>query len=286
VFGTSFNDAVARTKTLVYTDKITVAEDTLEGLGLLDLFEGDVDIGKAELELLISSLRIVKATFEWLDAYDWNTDLSLLTKFDWDDYEAFKTELAAMDPSKLPLRNNFLKNRNNGKMDASKASYVLAIEIMISAYDHIADGMPPAVGDFKDDYKWIEGGLTALKTAIKDGKTFWIPKTLPSGDTWNVTETNSSFGINMEKLFNPGQLSLDKLITLETGSSKVSPQFYKDDGTPITAKNQIGTQSIGFELKTGPVKEIVKGLDTELTDQKVSLVPPEIAEILWDLYHQ
>jgi hypothetical protein len=292
VFGASFDEAVTRVAKLDYNTPIhrtRVTEDTLEGLGLYDIFEGDVDIGKAELELLISSLRIVKATFEWLDAYNWNTNLSLL-KFDWDDYDEFKTKLAAMSPSDLPLRNSFLKDRNNGKMAASKASYLLAVDTMLSAYEHITDTLPQAVKDFKDDNEWIKDGLTKLKTAINGGTDFWVPETLPTGTTWDITSSSALFGVNMGKLFTSGQLSLDKLITLES-TSPARPTFYGDDGTAITSPDQIANYSaIGFELKTAPVKEIVKGLDTKIgeltTIENVSLVPPEIAEILWDLYHR
>jgi hypothetical protein len=284
VFGASFDEAVTRVAKLDYnTPRTRVTADTLEGLGLYDIFEGDVDMGKAELELLISSLRIVKATFEWLDAYDWNTNLSLL-KFDWNDgYDAFKTKLAAMSPSDLPLRNNFLKARTNGAMTASKADYVKAIDTMLSAYEHIDDSLlPPAVIDAKNDNKWIKDGLTKLTAAINGGTAFWVPEAAPSGDTWNGSEASSSFGVDMSKLFAAGQLGLDKLIELDSGSP-AKPTFYNGDEA-ITSKTGIGDAIIGLKLKAGPLNEIVKGSDME--DQIIPVLPPEIAEILWELYHK
>ncbi|MDR1326723.1 MAG: Ig-like domain-containing protein [Treponema sp.] len=285
VFGTVFEDAVARANLLDYTTSFKVDEDTLDLLGVRDLFEGDVNIGKAELDLLFSAMRVLKASLQWVSAYDWDTDLSFL-KTEW---KGLDGSIDKLSPANLPFRNNFMKDRNNGRMADSKASYSTAIETAIAAYESMitTNHLPQGVVDELKKYDWIKDGLSKLKTAINDGSTFYLK--VGSGATYSNDSTNALFGVNLGKFFTPGQFAIDKLITADGNAPKF---FGMKDGqnTAIAAKDQIkGFEMIGFEFKTTSLKEVfVYGFDYYLSDDNgicIPLFPSKIAEQLYGLYH-
>ena len=76
VFGNAFEEAYSRIADLA--DEVKLSEKTLEAFGLKGIFEGDVYIGKAELNILFAAMRVVKASLQWVASYDWNTDISFL----------------------------------------------------------------------------------------------------------------------------------------------------------------------------------------------------------------
>jgi hypothetical protein len=287
VFGTAFEDAVARASLISYEDSFKVGEDILQDLGVREIFDGDINIGKAELDLLFSALRVVKASLQWVSAYDWDTDVSFL-KTEWKDLDG---RIGELKPANLPFRNSFLKDRGNGRMTQAKESYITAIDTAIAAYNSlIADNshLPPAAVDTLEEFDWIKAGLTALKTAINDGSTFYVKE--GSGSTYSNTESGALFGVNLGKFFTPGQFAIDKLINAEGSGNTVAPKFFgmkdEDSGTLITDKDQIkGYDMIGFEFKFASLKEVlVLGFDFP-ADSAVPLFPAYIAEHLYGLYH-
>jgi hypothetical protein len=289
VFGAAFDDAVTRFSSLTYTQTIEVDEKVLNAFGLSEIFEGDeISIGKAELNLLFSAMRIVKASLEWVAAYNWDTDISFM-KFDWG---KIMTEFGSHRPANLPLRNNFLKDRNNGMMAKSKADYIKAIDDSVAAYEHLigsSSNYPEAARDTLKEYQWIKDCLGKLKTAINSGADFYINE--PSGSVYNNTAANALFGVNMGKFFTPGQLAIDKLISFTGTGAAVSPKFFgTDDGetfTLISSKADIANyQLTGFELNLAQVKQVVvTGFNDVPDTQQLALFPPEIGEALWDFYH-
>jgi len=296
VLGTKFEEAYTRAGTLTGTVKIK--ESTLETFGLTDIFEGgDVEIGKAELNILFAALRVVKASLEWVSAYDWNTDLTFFKNGQlWDDWD----KLGANKPASLPLRNNFLKDRNNGRMDLSKADLIKAIDDSIEAYGiwiGANSKLPQGYKDTLNDYKWIQDGFGKLKTAITGGSNFYV-KIYDSGVTTynNNNAQDAEFGINMGKLFTPGQLAIDKLIDYTGSGTTIAPKFYgcyEDNygdwvGTEITAKSnlQSGYEGIGFKINMTPIKEIIiLGMEDVSNFEYMSIFSPDFAGQIWDWYH-
>ena len=288
--GSAFQTVVSRTAMLPsYNSTFTVGEDILDAFGLLDLFEGPVDIGKAELELIISALRLLKASFEWIAAYDWNTDISFL-KTEWKNLE---DNIDKLNPANLPFRNNFLKARNNTKMAESKASYILAINTTISVYDHYTgatSNLPKGIKDELNKIKWIKDGLSKLKKAIEDGTTFYVKE--GTGSTYDNTASNAEFGIHFGKFFTAGYFGIDKLITTTGTGANVSPAFYglddKNNEVLITNKDDIGQyNTLGFQLKLTPLKEVfVSGF--EFPSGNVEYLPifnTQMAEKIYAKYY-
>jgi uncharacterized protein YjdB len=244
VFGEAFTSVDSRIKTLDYTLHATLDAEVIEAFELDTIFEGDdIYIGKAELKVLISSLKLIKASLEWLASYNWETDLSYF-KGDFgreDAYiEGLFEELKDIDPDDLPLRNNFLKEKGNAsvRMNRSKADYRGALGDLIEAWDSIyrSGDIPQAVRDILNDYNWIKDGLTKLDAAINSGATFNVPEELPDGalSAWPViSSSTAAFGVHFTNFFTPGYLGIDNLIA----NNSTMPQFFSEEDVEITSSS-------------------------------------------------
>jgi hypothetical protein len=301
-FGANFEAAYDRMATMNADAKISA--DALDAFGVSDIFEGDINVGKAEMNVLFAAMRIVKASLEWIAAYNWSTDLNFLAK------EAFWNGGTLATPANLPLRNDFLKDRNNGMMAKSKADFIKAIDDSVAAYDSwlANEKLPQGYKDTLSDYKWAKDGFEKFKTAINSGGTFYVKEHSSGTAAYDNTQSNALIGIDLGKFFTPGQLSFDKLIDSEDvagkGKSPVfyanadeggpspgdnagkgkSSVFYNDDEVKITTKDQI-TGSIQFKVKSANLKEIIVYDGGNIPEYIMVDFPLEWAKSIWDWYH-
>jgi len=294
-FGTAFEAAYTRGSALTAAQNVELTTKTLEAFGISDIFEGEkVYIGKAELNMLFAALRFVKASVEWVAAYNWDTDLNFLKNGSlWDDWS--KLGQSANKPANLPLRNNFLKDRGNGMMAKSKEDFSKAIDDAIAAYDLWIGSSSKLPAGYKDtlqnEYAWAKDGFNKLKTAINGGSTFYV-KDDASGSTYNNTASGALIGIKMDKFFNPGQLALSGLIENTGSGNSIKPKFYSyNEGTnslvEITTKADLSNYGlIGFKFKLEPFKEIFAlGFEDLPNEEVVPIFTPEIAGHVWDWYN-
>jgi hypothetical protein len=295
-FGNDFEEAAKRPASIGYADRFVIDPAMLQALapmGLDQWFQEGDPIGQAEIDVLISFVRMVKAGVEWLASYNWEIDTSFI-KVDWwyttvdmlnpnyvvnkilyDSYGLVQKFLASkvvdntLLDKMLPLRNNFLKIRNNGMMTRAKNDFTLAVDTLKEAIDYYyspgAQISTKALTRLNEKYPWLGKSLTSLKASIVTGGNFYIPKILPQTDSWNISESDAKYGINLGKLFTPGQLALNKLVSTETGGTTL--KFFgfnvPEHGTAITEQSQLNLYENGsFEVNLVPVKEVlVKGLD-------------------------
>ncbi len=173
----------------------------------LDEILGDssVRVGKAELNVLISSLQILKATFQWLSSYDLSANISSLKALFNDDQNSLEL-VRQMGTEKT------LSVRNKDAMDASKKTFIESIEMLNDSYEYLISSASEYPQAAKDEVKrygdFICNAAKNLKTCINDGNIFYIPTENPFETLeWNATESNSSFGIDMGKLFTAGYFS-------------------------------------------------------------------------------
>ncbi|MDR0641420.1 MAG: hypothetical protein LBG07_03070 [Treponema sp.] len=290
VFGSKFEDIAARVNKLSPDAVITLDAEVTAALGLDELFEGDgLEIGKPELDVLIAGIRIVKATFEWIASYDWNSDFNFL-KFDWANLDEYKAKLDETNVENLPFRNGFLKNQSTEKLNAAKSDYLAALAAISSAYDAIGNRayIPQAARDEMNNNKWIKNGVDTLHAAIGSGSVFWVPDDIPSGETWNAAQGNAIFGIDMGKLFTGGNVTLTTMVEM-TGSNPVFYGFTNDSdpGTEITSSSQIDNyDTLGFKIKLNKIKQLVpKGFDDSPSEIVLPLFPVEIGKSLYMKYY-
>ena len=292
VFGASFDEAARRAGALTAT--VMLDESLLTALGINDIFEGEqIAIGRAELNILFSLMRIVRGSLEWLAAYDWNTDLNFLADGQlWDDWS--RIENIQLGPASLPLRNNFLRARNNNMLANSKASFTRALDDLIWSYDFWignASNLPPAYRDILRDFQWVRSGLSVLRTQISTGGHFYV-RDASGSDTYANISDDAFFGIDLGAFFTPGHFAIDNLLSTQGTGNNMAPRFYgwQDyDSQPklITSRGQIQNfQAIGFRLNMRPVQDVVVwGLEFDENYVELQLMPPDVAEIIWGWYH-
>lgn len=173
----------------------------------LDEALGDysVRVGKAELNVLISSLQILKATFQWLSSYDLSANISSLKVL-------FNDNQNNLELIRKIGTEKSLSVRNENAMAASKQTFIESIEMLNNSYEYLVSSASEYPQVAKDEVKrygnFICTAANKLKTCINDGSIFYIPAENPFETLeWNTTESNSSFGIDMGKLFKPGYFS-------------------------------------------------------------------------------
>jgi hypothetical protein len=290
VFGTTFDDLIIRSGRLKDSDSVKLDGEIIEKFGLAELFEGDVFISKAELDVLLASLRIIKASFEWLASYNWETDFSFL-KYDWSDYNTFLQKLDDANVTKLPFRNSFLKNQNADMLGKSKADYAAAINTLFAAYDAIGgkDYIPEAAKDEWNNYRWIKDGLGKLRDAITNGGIFYIPENMPSGNIWPNDAGSAVAGFDMGKFFQKDYLSLNTLVELVEPNG--DPKFYgityfgnTVSETPFVLSNVNSYDYVGIKIKTAPIEDLIPVGLADLEDLLLP-IPVDVGEILYQLYN-
>jgi hypothetical protein len=306
VFGATFKSVDDRINTLDYGAHATLDAGVIAAFGLDELFEGDdIHIGKAELKVLISSLKLIKGSLEWLRAYDWDTQLNYFKgDFESDTYARdLFDKIKALNISEFPLQNNFLKARGGAStyMDRAKADYLGAVTDLIAAWDSIdqSGDIPQAVRDMLNDYNWIKDGLGTLKTAIDTGMVFYVPEELPEGAlTWPAVDPdNAAFGVNFGKFFTTGYLGIDKLIE----NSGNTPKFYRASGndsyTPIPVFSKSDADSffedifndeddVAIKIQYGNFKDLFPGLFDDGQDESEYLsFGAELGALLYYRYN-
>jgi hypothetical protein len=247
----NFTEAVARTAKLKGKDPAALDKAIVDGFGLSELLgDGEkVYVGWAEMELLLSALKVVKATLLYADSYKWDYDIGFVKDLPWDESVLDKIGAASLNKV-LPLRTGFMTDRGGSYLEDSRKAYVEALASIIDVYDYYtgADSkLPAGYKHMLEEYQEYRKTVVDAKNAINDKGSFTVE---------GVT-------INFGKFFTPGQLALDKLIETEGSGTAKSPVFYgrNGNGTPVKigSLNDIkkGYDAIGVKVSTVPVGEIV-----------------------------
>jgi PAS domain S-box-containing protein len=144
-------------------------------------------------------------------------------------------------------------------MTDAKNDYVAALDTIIDTYTYLSGdentAYPQAIRDELKKYTGYKDVVAGLKNAIKDGGTFWLPNDFDMETAWwpSANGPGVALGINMGKLFNPGYLSLNKILELN-GSKPKFVKYYYDwtkngdiaDVTEITKKEDFDAPKDGW----------------------------------------
>lgn len=185
---------------------VIVPSKVISALGLEEVLgDSSVYVGKAELNVLISSMQILKGTFQWLSSYDLSANIASAKDFFGEnpDEWGFFRKLA---------NTNSLKVRNAGAMETSKKTFIEAIEILENSYNYLvssASSYPQAAKDEVARYgNVVLAAAEDLNKCLKNGGIFYIPNENPFETlNWNASSSGNSFGIDMGKLFTAGYFS-------------------------------------------------------------------------------
>lgn len=185
---------------------VIVPSKVISALGLEEVLgDSSVYVGKAELNVLISSMQILKGTFQWLSSYDLSANIASAKDFFGENTDewGFIRKLA---------NTNSLKVRNAGAMETSKKTFIEAIEILENSYNYLvssASSYPQAAKDEVARYgNVVLAAAEDLNKCLKNGGIFYIPNENPFETLkWNASSSGNSFGIDMGKLFKAGYFS-------------------------------------------------------------------------------
>lgn len=185
---------------------VLVPSKVISALCLEDVLgDSSVYVGKSELNVLISSMQILKGAFQWLSSYDLSANVSSAKEFfgeNPEEWEFFR-KLA---------KTNSLKVRNAGAMETSKKTFIEAVEILENSYNYLvssASSYPQAAKDEVARYgNVVLAAAENLNECLKNGEIFYIPNENPFETLkWNASSSSNSFGIDMGKLFTAGYFS-------------------------------------------------------------------------------
>lgn len=246
-----YNSAITKINSIKNAVELPAA--VVQGMELNEMLgEGETfKIGAPELKLIKSALDVLKGTFEFIQSYNLNIDLSLL-KMDWRELMPAVAEeppvqwildnFGAYNASIDPIANNLLGARGNGvgtaKMNQAKATFIGVIDDVIAAYDDIVaeDSIyPAAISGMLGEYAILKDTALKLKAAIKDGGLFGIPNGLPRDATeWpvpanmnGVTSGAYEFIIDFGKIFTPGYFSITNMFETTKSGGRTVPVIYK-----------------------------------------------------------
>lgn len=205
IFDEKFENA-KRLADSISEGNVIVPSKVISALGLEEVLgDSSVYVGKAELNVLISSMQILKGTFQWLSSYDLSANIASAKDFFGEnpDEWGFFRKLA---------NTNSLKVRNAGAMETSKKTFIEAIEILENSYNYLvssASSYPQAAKDEVARYgNVVLAAAEDLNKCLKNGGIFYIPNENPFETLkWNASSSGNSFGIDMGKLFTAGYFS-------------------------------------------------------------------------------
>lgn len=213
IFNTKFETAKELASSMSNAS-VEVPADVFDAFGLDELLDGQagLKIGKAELNVLVASMEIIKGTLEWLSSYDWTLDMRPVKN-------AFieQSEDSLINAIENTVLKNTLSVRNTSAMDKSKASFVSAISLLEDSYKYLVSSSSEYPKAYIDEIKeygdvYFEGAKL-LKNAVKNGETFYVPEYfyLEPGESlltsWPTTAANSCMQIDMGKFFQAGYFS-------------------------------------------------------------------------------
>jgi hypothetical protein len=298
VFGSGGSFETARTRIARLEnrqdERITLSRDFIQALHLDEftpITEHDL-IGWAEINAIVSVMLGVKASLQWVAAYDWNTNLSVF-RHSWQSNEDyFFGRIEQMQRNDLPFINNFLEARP-GKMAAARSTFVQAIKSAQASYTAILSSpLYPTV--VKDAHRTINEGVNILVARIEGGGSFYVPED-PTTGRWPTSAGSRGdilFGVNMGNFFTEGYFRLPNLF--ETESNRGPAFFCENSGQRLTSQNYLSVIAnaenrgnyIGFRFKSQAIRDIVIYPYLEIDDYEIlPMFPPRLARILFEKYH-
>ena len=224
VFGQTFNEALNRIKRLENNKTATITLDRgfIESLYLEDIIDQYDRIGWAEINAITSAMIAVKASLEWVAAYDWNTNLSVFRHAWENDDNYFFGRIQAINKNDLPFNNNFL-NARPGKMAVAKNSFIASIQGLKASYDVISRNTDLYPSEFTNAFPTMNEGMELLISAIQSGQIFYVPED-PTRGRWPTSARNDVlFGVDMGLFFQEGYFSLKNVFETDANGR---PVFY------------------------------------------------------------
>ena len=244
-------DAAIKAAESMTNASVTLDKKYVKLLGL-DEYLGDstVKLGKAELDIVIASMEIIRGAFQMMAATDLSLDLTQITKLFENKWEDSFTRIL-----NIPTVNT-LGARSQKSMDNAKASFVDAINRLNSSYTFMKseDSLLPAeVREYLDS--------TEINTIIKYANS--IKKTLeatkPEDQVLTIKIDDVTVDIDLGKIFTAGYFANLIEKNDEGGLKLIANHFDKDTNIQDIKNLEVNPTNISADLaKTDVVQEGLK----------------------------
>lgn len=196
IFGDKFENAKALAASMSNAS-VALPEELFDALELEEVLgKSSLKVGKAELNVLVASMEILQGTFQWISSYDWSVNIASIK-----DALPINEESEGLDLDffRNLINKKTLAVRNAKAMEASKESFIDAIDMVVASYDYLVGDTseyPQAAIDAIKEYgDAIKAEALKVKTAIKNGEVY------------RIKESDFRFSIDLGKFFQSGYFS-------------------------------------------------------------------------------
>jgi hypothetical protein len=147
----------------------------------------------------------------------------------------------------LPFRNNFLRIKKASALSAARDDFITAFGMLNPALAHWygadnGSGSTPWTTTAQDKKTWLKNALSQATTALGSNGVFYFPNKIPDtlvgadwvwpSPGWDWPDSSASdtadvkiYGVNTEKFFTPGALTLQNIFVTEMGGE--APQLWQ-----------------------------------------------------------
>jgi len=235
----------------------------------------DLTVGKAELDYIFGTLRMVKAAVQFLRAYNWSIYLQpylgeRITPGDGldqilnhifsvaegsDRYRGY-WETPGTRQKTLPFLNNLLNTHTAGNLSKAKSELSKALTMIDKSMTYWQGSSTNFSDQGKADYQWAKNAFAQAKAAVDGNGNFYFPKKVPKpGGTWPASNS-ADYAVNVSEFFKAGAFNLSNLFTIETG--RRSPVMFKipwymKNINPETGAYEFDILPLQAERVTGPI---------------------------------
>ena len=208
-------------------DPILLPAKLIEVLNLDEILGAGVELqfNKAQLDMIIAYVGIIKGVLQYVSALDWIFDTSSIkTDMDVDDF------ITAVQTG-----TNLFTVTNESVLAKSKESFVTSVDLIMSAWNTVVENssamFPPEATDILQAYDILYKAAKALKDALEKNGTFYVPDSnIFELTEWPTTDTSDWLvKIDCGKMFSKDVL--DGAIEKDaSGKVKFYTQYYYDYG--------------------------------------------------------
>lgn len=274
-----FNDTVDTLLSVIHkkSESVKAVVDSIgSGTALLDsqfierlnlteiLGEDSFEVGKVEMNVLVSALESIDALLNFMASYD------LSGNFKYAEISSAPTDEELVDIINNCVTAKTLAVRDESKMAMSKSLFADAFGRLAESYESIrnSEKYPQVVKDTLDEYSLFYDGAKKAKSAIENGSVLYIPESEDAA-SFPSSADGALFGIDFGKIFTPGYFT--KLIERSGDMEKVRLYY-------IRCEHEWGAND-DAESEPVEIDDISAFLDTTASDAGDT----ELSEVWYDV---
>ena len=274
-----FNDTVDTLLSVIHkkSESVKAVVDSIgSGTALLDsqfierlnlteiLGEDSFEVGKVEMNVLVSALESIDALLNFMVSYD------LSGNFKYAEISSAPTDEELVDIINNCVTAKTLAVRDESKMAMSKSLFADAFGRLAESYESIrnSEKYPQVVKDTLDEYSLYYDGAKKAKSAIENGSVLYIPESEDAA-SFPSSADGALFGIDFGKIFTPGYFT--KLIERSGDMEKVRLYY-------IRCEHEWGANDVA-ESEPVEIDDISAFLDTTASDAGDT----ELSEVWYDV---